>query len=183
MNQANIHQDAQTPPTDDEPMVRGDLLSAAIFFSLGLVIVYLSWTMPRLEMRGVHPATVPGLVPGLLGLALSLCGLIMGLQSFAKLRRRPGWSSFFKSLVNHETGRVSVAAGLGLIYALILVGLVPFWLATGLFVFAFILAFEVWLTDAPKPLVKAMLWAAVQAIVVAATVTLVFERGFLVRLP
>jgi putative tricarboxylic transport membrane protein len=70
-----------------------------------------------------------------------------------------------------------------LLYTLGLVGLVPFWAATAVFVFAFVLVFEVVLASPRRALGQSIPWAAGLAIVTAAAVTLVFERGFLVRLP
>jgi len=169
-------------PTDDT-MPRADFLTSAVFVILGLAIVYFSWTMDRLEIRSVHPATVPGLVPGLLGALLAICGLLLGARSLVLFKGRPGWSAFFARFGSMEMLRFAVIAVLALVYTLVLVGLVPFWLATGLFVFSMIVAFEVWLNDEPKPLVRSMIWAAVQAVIVAAIVTAVFEYGFLVRLP
>lgn len=174
-----------THDTQDAPshMNRADLMSGAVFVALGLTIVYLSWTMPRLEIRGVHPATVPGLVPGMLGAALALCGLALGGKALRQAGLGTGWHEFLAIFRTDETVRFAAVAAMTLIYSLVLVGTLPFWLATVLFVFVFIAAFEVWITDTPKPLAGALVWAAVQAAIVAVAVTLVFERGFLVRLP
>ncbi|WP_127142980.1 tripartite tricarboxylate transporter TctB family protein [Pelagibacterium montanilacus] len=179
------------PQTSTDPeaaanrrMPYADLIAGTAFLVLGLVIIYLSWTMPRLEMRGIHPATVPGLVPGLLGIALALCGAMLGGKALVETRKlENGWQDFGSMFAGTEARRFAVAALISLAYALVLLGRVPFWLATGLYVFAFIVAFEVWATNEPKPLPKSMLWAAVQAVIVSAVVTVAFERGFLVRLP
>lgn len=171
------------PTRQTDRMNRADLLSGIVFTLLGLAIVYFSWVMPRLEIRGIHPSTIPGIVPGLLGGLLTICGILLGAKAFAATRGVSGWSDFFSLFTSPQAGRFGVVAALTQGYSLVLVGLVPFWLATALFVFAFIVVFEAWLADTPKPLARAALWAAVQAVVVAATVTLVFQYGFLVRLP
>jgi hypothetical protein len=62
---------------------RADLLTALVLVALGLIIFYLSWTMPRLENRHVHPATIPGLVPIFLSIALTVCGLLLLWRSAA----------------------------------------------------------------------------------------------------
>lgn len=173
-------QEAEAPAVD-ERMARVDLIAAAIFIALGVAVAYLSWTMPRLEIRGVHPLTVPGLVPGMLGLLLAVCGLIVLVRAL----RSDGmpWRSFFDGLFGNESLRVSVVILLALAYTLGLVGRIPFWAATALFVLAFILIFETYLTDARKPLLKSLPWAAAISVGTAVAVTLVFERAFLVRLP
>ena len=79
--------------------------------------------------------------------------------------------------------RFFIALALCLGYAAGLVGLVPFWAATGAFAFLFVLVFE-WRGD--RPLVrhiKAIAMAALLAVIVAAAVTYIFESIFLVRLP
>ena len=87
------------------------------------------------------------------------------------------------AVTSGAAGRVGMVLVLTLTYTLGLVGLVPFWLATGLFVFAFILVFEIWLAEPRRRLAQSLPWALGLAIATAAIVTLVFERAFLVRLP
>ncbi len=168
---------------DQRVMRSADLLTGAVLLILGLVVVYLSWTMPRLGNRGIHPATVPGLVPGALGIALTLMGGILGWRSLGALRDPAGWRRFGAAVSGPETGRALAMIALALLYPLGLIGLVPFWLATAIFVFAFILLFQGVLTDAPKPLARLAFFAALQAVIVAGLIVVVFERGFLVRLP
>jgi putative tricarboxylic transport membrane protein len=68
-------------------------------------------------------------------------------------------------------------------YAGLLVGRVPFWLATFGFVLAFVILFEWPLATAPGARVRRLLIALVYALAVAVAVTLVFQEVFLVRLP
>lgn len=171
------------PPDEPGLMARADLLSGIVFLVLGVTVAWISWEMPRLEVRRIHPATVPGLVPGLLGLALAFCGTVLALRSVRASAGRAGWRAFGLIFVSPETGRAGVALVLALIYALGLVGRMPFWAATGLFVFTFIMVFERWLSTPRHPVWRTALAAALQAAIVGATVSLVFERAFLVRLP
>ncbi|MCD7059155.1 tripartite tricarboxylate transporter TctB family protein [Pelagibacterium xiamenense] len=177
--------DEQTPEPERQSdwMNRADFLTGVAFALLGFTIIYLSWIMPRLEIRGIHPSTVPGLVPGLLGALLAISGILLGAKALVRIRGKAGWRAFMAVFASEQAIRFAVVSGLCLAYALILVGRVPFWLATTLFVFALIVAFEVWLNDAPKPLLRSAVFAAVQAAIVAGLVTAVFQYGFLVRLP
>ena len=79
--------------------------------------------------------------------------------------------------------RLLITLGLTLGYALGLIGWLPFWLATFVFVFVFITAFDWRKAAARRRIVSLVLAAGLQALLVAAAVTLVFERLFLVRLP
>ena len=172
-------------PSDDTPnsgMIKADLLAGLFFIVLGAAILYGAWTMDRLEVRRIHPLTAPGLVPGLLSLALSVCGLVLAFRS-VRAGAEGGWKSLSEAVFSRAAGRAGLVAGLALVYTLGLVGTLPFWAATGLFVFAFILIFECWLAEPRRPLLKSLPWALGLAIATAIAVTLVFERAFLVRLP
>ena len=171
--------------SDDAPnpgMVRADLLAGLFFIILGLAIFYGAWTMDRLEVRRIQPLTAPGLVPGLLSAALTLCGFVLAFRSL----RTPadgGWQQLSGAMTSGAAGRALIVMLLALIYTLGLIGTLPFWAATGLFVFAFILVFECWLAEPRRALLSTLPWALGLAVVTATTVTLVFERLFLVRLP
>lgn len=163
-------------------MLRADLLTAIVFIVLSAAILYASWSMDRLEVRRIHPLTAPGLVPGLLSVALLVCGIIMALRSL-RLPAPGGWTDLGAATTSPAAGRAGMVLLLSLVYTLGLIGLVPFWLATGLFVFAFILVFETWLANPRRPLRQSLPWALGLAMATAVIVTLVFERAFLVRLP
>jgi hypothetical protein len=75
--------------------------------------------------------------------------------------------------------RALLALVLCLVYALGLLGWLPFMWATGLFVFAFIAAFSF---ERARPL-RTLGGAVVMAVAVAVSVSLLFEQLFLVRLP
>jgi hypothetical protein len=159
------------------PMTRADRITALVCIIAGAAVAWGSWIMPRLENRGVHPSSVPGLVPGILGVALVLCGILLA------VRRRPAGVDEEPLLRGFEAKRIAVVLLLTLGYTFGLVGTVPFWLATAIFVFAFIVVFDCFVTEAPKPLVRTLVLAAIVALATGAIVTLVFEKGFLVRLP
>ena len=68
-------------------------------------------------------------------------------------------------------------------YAGGMIGTIPYWLATGIFVFLFVSLFE-WRRDAePRTRMRGLIIAAVIAVAVAGIVTWVFANVFLVTLP
>ncbi len=165
------------------PGRRADLLFGVILVALGIAVAFESWRMPRLTELGVHPMTAPGLVPGLLGLVTALLGSILTIRSARTGVPPAGVVGGGNQDFLRQAGRFGLTLVLCLAYAVVLVGRVEFSLATGLFVFAFIVLFE-W--DGDRKLsghAKAVVFAGIQAVVVAALVTVVFERVFLVRLP
>lgn len=161
---------------------RADLLTALLLVALGLVLFYLSWTMPRLEARRIHPSTIPGLVPIALSAALTLCGGLLAWRSW-RLPAQGGWSALGKAVTGKAARRVGAVLALALLHTLVLVGWLPFWAAAMLFIFSFIVVFELWLTDGPLTPLRSLVWAAIIAVVGGGGIYFVFERIFLVRLP
>jgi hypothetical protein len=145
--------------------VRADLLQGALWALGGGAIVHASWTMERLERLGAPTYTAPGLVPGLLGLVLMVLGVALALR-----RRAPAPAAPLR------WGNTPLVLALSLGYAAGLVGRVPFWLATFVFVSAFIAVFE-------YPSRVRMALAPLYGIATSAVVTYLFESVFLVRLP
>lgn len=176
----------ETPvPADQSPdsaSIRADLIAALVFIALGLVVTYFSWTMDRLEVRRIHPSTIPGLVPLILGIALTLCGSLLAIRS-ARLDIRGGGAALVRALVSWQAVRVFGVLGLALAYTLVLVGRMPFWLASSLFVFSFIILFETVLADHPGSPVRTLIWAVLVALGAGLGVQYVFGEIFLVRLP
>jgi hypothetical protein len=163
-------------------MARADLLMGVLFVVLGMAIFYASWTMPRLENRGVPPLTVPGLVPGGLSIGLTLCGLMLAIHAL-RLRVDGGWRDFAELFRSRAAMRASSVIALVLIYALGLVGWLPFWAATTLFVFTFVIVFEVVLVEPAGSWKQSLPWAIGLALFTGVAVVLAFEQLFLVRLP
>jgi putative tricarboxylic transport membrane protein len=155
---------------------RHDLWFSALLVVLAAGVVVESWRMPRLEHLGVHPMSAPGLTPGVLGLVLLALATALLVRSVRQ--RRPAGDTV-EAAEPGTLGRTLVTLALCLGYAAGLVGRVPFWLATGLFVLAFVGWFG-WERDRPA---RSALNAIVMAVVTSAAVTLLFERVFLVRLP
>jgi putative tricarboxylic transport membrane protein len=167
------------------PLVRADLVTGIVLMALGLAVLAESYAMPRLEERSINPWTAPGLVPGLLGIIITVLGGVLALRSLAAgaLRPRANLSYAEVQEARAALGRLLLCLALCLSYAVILVGKVPFWLATSLFVFVFIVAFE-WRREdrAGARLVKVAVAGALAGAAML-VVPYVFETLFLVRLP
>jgi putative tricarboxylic transport membrane protein len=164
-------------------MIKADFVTGLAFVALGVGALAESLRMPRFETLSVNPYTVPGIVPGMLGAVIAVLGLLLTLRS----ARAGGWrlgGEVARLSALHRSGaarRFLLAFVLTFGYAAGLVGTVPFWLATGVFVFVFIAAFE-WPAAEGRRL-RTLVLAAVEAALVTTAVTLVFQEVFLVRLP
>jgi hypothetical protein len=164
---------------ESNPSPRADLLWSLVWIAVGAAIFTGGFTMERLERQHINPYTAPGLVPAMLGIGIAILGAILLVRSV----RRGGFAA------PADRGRLALALALCILYAGGLVGRtllgfhVPFWLATALFVFVSILAFEWRDRRARGELGRGIAVAAACAVGTAAGVTAVFQEVFLVRLP
>ena len=178
-----MNQGAPDPP-DGGGMVKADLATGLALVALGVAVVVESLRMPRFEHLEVNPYTVPGLVPGALGAVL----LVLGAFLFLRAARAGGWrigSGAGAATWTADAGirRLLLAALLCVGYAALLVGRLPFWLATFLFVTGFVALFELPLAASASERRRRLGFALVFGALISAAVTLVFQEIFLVRLP
>lgn len=156
-------------------MNTADRWTAIILAALGLSILAGGYSMDRLEVRQIHPASIPGLVPMALGVILT------GLA--AMLFAGAGKSGEHEQISFGRVKRLAVTALLCLTYAVGLVGTVPFEIATFLFISAFIAVFTWPGTPATAARAKCILVAMITGALASAAISTLFEQGFLVRLP
>lgn len=161
---------------------RADLITSILLTAIGIWVFYLSYEMPRLEARRIHPSTIPGLVPMVLGAGLALCGALLVWRSY-KTPSVGGWSGLVDLFKTMTVARIVAAMVLVGVFALGLVGWLPFWAASMVFIFAFVVTFELILTDAPVPLVRSLVWALLTAVCAGGGIYYLFAKIFLVRLP
>lgn len=161
-------------------MIRADFVTSLVLISLGIATLALSLDMPRFTDSGASPYSAPGLVPGMIGVAIALLGGILCVRSVFALRDA---SQKADGVAEHGWGRALFALVLCGAYAVGLVGRVPFWLATFFFVLAFILGFELSDPDMRAQVGRRIAVGVVTAVAVSAVVSYVFQEIFLVRLP
>lgn len=166
----------------DNRMARADLVTGLVLFALSVAVIYGAWTMGRLEIRQIHPLSAPGLTPGLLGLALALTSLLL-IGKSVRNSHAPAPTDGAEEGDPGAWFRLATAAVLCLVYALGLVGRVPFWLATTLFVAVSIAVFE-WERGGThgRRLVR-LGWALFLGVATGVAVSYAFRDLFLVRLP
>lgn len=164
----------------EKPSARADLVWSLIWLVFGAAVLYGAWTMDRLEKLNINPYTVPGLVPGILGIGLMILGGLLLLRS-VRAPRTAGEATTTHPLI---TPRLLLAVALCLAYGLVLVGHgLPFWLATFLFVSIAIFALQWPERRARGDIGKGAVLALICGAATAAAVTIVFQEIFLVRLP
>lgn len=174
--------DVDPPPAEPATDPRAELHDAIGWLLLGGLIVLGSVTMDRLEQQGINKYTVPGLVPGLLGIAMLLLGTILGVRSWRRLGPAappaPGQPTTAK--------RLATVIALIIVFAVGLVGHgLPFWIAASIYVIASILILQ-----APRRAalgrgltIRDVAVAAAVGVGSGVVITYVFQELFLVRLP
>lgn len=164
-------------------MAKADFVTSVVLILLGLGTLIESAAMPRFENLKIEPYTVPGIVPGVLGLLLTLLGAVL----FVRACANGGWRLEPRRAValflSPDNKRLTIGLVLTLGYAAGLVGQVPYWLATVIFVFLFTGIYEWSHGEGAKARVKRLVTAGLLAVAVAIAVTVVFQEIFLVRLP
>lgn len=159
-------------------MAEADKISSIVFCLLGIAMLVGGYQMDRLEIRQIHPASIPGLVPMMLGAAMTLCSILLYVEANKNKSTDAQAEMKFGSWKN-----LFVCSLMSCIYAVILVGWLPFYLATGIYITSFILYFnreELSITGQRR---KAILTALIIGPLAAVLISVLFRYGFLVRLP
>lgn len=164
--------------TEGGKTARSDLWGGAGWAGLGLLIIVASLRMERFESMGAGLYTMPGFVPGIIGGLVALLGLVLMLRGWMRRQHEEAAvnAESVETLLNR---RIILTMLLTLVYAGLLIGRAPFWLATALFVAAFVAAFTP--TEFTPRRRAGMAVAA--GVLTAITITAVFQQVFLVRLP
>jgi len=160
---------------------RVDLWTGAAFLALGLAILALAVQMPTFKEQKGEIYTAPGLVPGIYGLVISALSVWLIVRS--RQRSRAGELVQSEAADGSSNLRLAMAAALGLIFCVGLIGRMPFWAAASTFVTAFIALFEWRSGDAWSRRAVRLGTAVLQGLITGAAVSLVFEKLFYVRLP
>jgi len=156
-----------------------DRIGGPLWVVLGVAIVVGAWRVERMEAQGVKWFAAPGLVPGLLGVAIVVAGVALA------LRARPGLiAGAGEGPSGGDFGRIAVTLAICLLYAGGLVGHgLSFAVATGVYLFTHISILQWRERKQAGQLGRGLALAAAVALGAAVLVPLVFERLFLVRLP
>jgi len=182
---AEHHADGDPPsPAELQAQATSDLRDALGWLVFGAAVLIGSIRMDRLEAQHINPYTVPGLLPGLLGLVMLLLGVLLGLRSWGRGARLVGGPRF--AVDWRSMRRLAVVIGLILIYTVVLLGRgLPFWIGSALYVAASIV-----LLQAPQRALagRSLNWRDVAfavAVGIGSGVVIhyVFQELFLVRLP
>ena len=163
---------------------RADLADAVAWLALGGAILAGSWVMDRLANQDVPAFAAPGLLPGLIGIAMLLFGTILLVRSVRAGGLAPGATGLAGGLLGPAPVRAAGVTALCVLFGAGLVGHgLPFWAAATVFVVVAILFLRrgpagEWRLG-PAPVAFALAVGLGSGI----GITLLFQEAFLVRLP
>ena len=169
----------------DEPAPpRADLADALAWLGSGGAILAGSLLMDRLEDQDVPSFAAPGLLPGLLGLALLLMGGILLFRSLRAGGLVRGPAGPPGGLLGPAPGRAAGTIGLCVLFGAGFVGHgLPFWVAATVFVAASILFLRRGPAGEWRPGPAPAGFALAVGLGAGLAITLLFQQLFLVRLP
>ena len=175
---------APSSPAELQAEAASDLRDALGWLLFGAAVLIGSIRMDRLEAQHINPYTVPGLLPGLLGLVTILLGVLLALRSWGRGARLVGGPRL--AVDWRSMRRLGVVMGLILIYTVALLGRgLQFWIVSALYVAASIV-----LLQAPQRALagrslgwRDLAFAAAVGIGSGVVIQYVFQELFLVRLP
>ena len=175
------------PAAERTLKARRNLHDGVGWLILGGVILVASLRMDRLESQGINPYTAPGLLPGLLGVAMMCLGALLALRSLGEgaLVRHAHRPPVAGEPFGRHRQFILVLA-LCLVFSGVLLGHgLPFWLAGAIFVSASVLTLQHPQRQAAQtPLGWREIATAVSIGLGAGwAIALVFQSIFLVRLP
>lgn len=157
------------------PMKSADKVMAFVLIALGLAMLWGGYVMDRLEVRHIHPGSIPGLLPMALGVLITLCG---GLLYLTTAKSDPSDSIDFGNISN-----LLWAATLCSAFAILMVGKLPFYIATFLFITAFAARFTYDKAHTPRQRRQKLLAAVAMGVIFSVLISALFRYAFLVRLP
>ena len=166
-----------------------DRIGGLVWVIFGAAVVYGSWVMDRLDSLKIPAATVPGLVPGLLGAGLVLFGLILAIRPVGRVVETQSFVEEMPKEAPAAAGdfawkRLLLSWAICMTYGGLLLGCgLHYWVLTACFLLLHLLVLDETDRVPAHPDLRRIITAAILAPAIATVVTLVFQYVFLVRLP
>jgi hypothetical protein len=170
---------------EERNMPRVDFITSIGLMAFGTAVLVLSIQMPRFQDQGVNRFSVPGIVPGFLGSIIAVLGLVLFIRSITQKGYKLGidGAAVRRFFTAEMTKRFAVTILVSVAYGWGLIGRINYEIATAIYIFAFIVIFDVKWRQGVKTQWKKILIALIIAVLVAGVVGTTFRRLFLVNLP
>jgi len=169
---------------NSQRMNKADFITSLLLTFFGLGVFILSLRMPTFKEVGANPYSAPGIVPSALGFILFILGITLLIRSISRkgYQIQLSLNGFLFLYRKQSTRRFLIALFLSIIYVLLL-GKVNYFILTYFYIFLFILFYEF---NFKKKIIlqkKVVIYAVLEATIIASCIAFVFQYLFLVRLP
>ena len=163
---------------------KADFNTSIFLVIFGLAIFLISIRMPTFRNLGANPYSAPGIVPAILGVIISIFGMILFFRSVARKGYKIHYSlsGIKKIIIKQPIQRLLIALFLSISY-IFLLGKVDYFLLSGAYIFVFILAYELNIKKSIIQQNKTIIFALAEAVLIGGSIALVFRYLFLIRLP
>ena len=184
MSERDLFDTQELTPAEAQSVAASDLRAGIGWAVLGVAVLIGSITMDRLERQDINPYTIPGLLPGLLGIVMILLGALLAVRSWRRGGAERGGARL--QVDASVMRRLTLVIALMLVYSVGMVGRgIPFWLASALFVTVSIVTLQQPQRAAAN---RGLSWREIAFAVAVGlgsglAITYVFQDLFLVRLP
>jgi hypothetical protein len=167
---------------EQQPSPRSDLISGGAWVAIGIAIAIGSWNMDRLDKQGVPGFAAPGLVPGILGVLITLTALVIVLRALGRGALRPEGAGVPAGAGSLGRTAFTLVLCLGFAGGLVGHGL-PFWVAASLYLFLHIFLLQLPERRAAGQVGRGFAVALAVGLGAGVTIAMLFQYAFLVRLP
>jgi hypothetical protein len=156
-----------------------------MWIAFGAAVAIAAWRMDRLTAQNINPYTIPGLLPGFLGLAVMFFGALFAISAWrAGGLANAGPAHTGQGMTWAELGRFTLTIVLCCAFSVALLGQgLPFWLAAAIYTTAAIVTLQYPQRKAAGELWRGLILAIVIGFSSGVVITFVFQDIFLVRLP
>lgn len=168
-----------------ENMKRADFVMSIGLIAFGIFVLIMALQMPtHVELQG-EPYSGPGVVPGFLGITLTILGVVLMIRSIIhkgyKVNiNKETIAAFFKDA---STKRLGLTLVICLGYAFGILDRIPYLAATIIFIFVFVVAFEFKRGEKLQAQAKMFGLALLLAGIAGTATWATFRYAFLVNLP
>ncbi|MCJ7830472.1 MAG: tripartite tricarboxylate transporter TctB family protein, partial [Desulfobacterales bacterium] len=123
---------------------KADFVVSILLVCFGLWVILHAYRMPRFENLNADPFSVPGIVPGSLGVVIMLLGSVVLIRSLRQKGHRLRVDRETLRSFGRDPSMQRMLASLLVcfIYGFVLVGLINYYLATFIFMLAFLILFQ-----------------------------------------
>ncbi|MFT4170951.1 MAG: tripartite tricarboxylate transporter TctB family protein [Rhodocyclaceae bacterium] len=166
------------------PTARSETMEGIGWMLFGIVILIASLRMDRLEAQDINPYTIPGLLPSLLGIVMTILGFLIFIRRWTRFKEAGAPTPAARHGRREGMGRMLAVLGICLVFCIGMLGKgLPYWFSGGIFVTVCIVLLSPYQPGEARFTARKVAKAGVIGFIAGIAIALVFEQIFMIRLP